>query len=122
MSEIFDFEFYCEELLIFAAKNCDGSEHSCVGADFFYTQNFPDMPDRWRSDAAITLAARGLGWSRNGGEDQEFFIGPQGLIRAKEIEKKRKPRGLADLLRAVPRSDWVSFSAVIVSIIALFKS
>ena len=65
----------------------------------------------------------GLGW----GEDtstldaKRFLINGGGLARAAEVRNARKSRSLINQVRAVPRSDWISLMALIVSAIALFK-
>jgi hypothetical protein len=122
VSKTIDFQHVCDEFLLFAARNCDGSEYSFVGAHFFCGKHFPEVPEGWRTEIAVKLAKDGLGSSRNNGEsDQEFFINSDGLIRAKEIEKSKAPKSFFDKVRDIPRSDWISIGAFLVSIIALFN-
>jgi hypothetical protein len=45
----------------------------------------------------------------------------EGRRHALRLDEIRRPRTISDRFRSIARSDWISFSAFIVSVIALFK-
>lgn len=64
-----------------------------------------------------------LGWGKDRStlKQKSFLINGSGLARAAEIRRARKPVSIVSRVKAVPRSDWIAFLALIVSSIALFK-
>jgi hypothetical protein len=119
VSETINFQHVCDEFLLLAAQNCDGSEHSSVGVHSFCNEHFSQVAEGWRTDIAVKLEKDGLGSSRNNGEDdQEFFINLAGKIHANQIKESRKPKWFFEKVRDIPRSDWIALIAVA---IAIFK-
>ena len=61
-------------------------------------------------------------------EDETTHSGPalkvtgSGYIEIDRIKNERKPRGVKDHIASINRSDWISFGALVTSIIALFRS
>ena len=71
------------------------------------------------------LDARNLGRIEPPSDDpgeRLFYIGHPGVAYAEQVIEKRRTKKITEKLEQITRSDWIALSALVVSIIALFKS
>lgn len=119
MSE--DYQTYLDDLLVAVADQQSGSEIQSVNLQIIHDKQFRNCPPTWLDTAATEMLRCGYGVDWQDSANRSFRINGAGLKHAQFIRNNRKTKTFFDHVRAIPRSDWIAFVALIVSAIALFK-
>ncbi len=116
-----DYSKFCQDVLLACADAQHGDQTVPLDIEALCQTQFPTAPPTWVENITKTLVGQGFGddWSTMDGH--RFLITGAGLLEADAIRKMRNPKSFVERIRDVPRSDWISLTAVVVSLIALFK-
>ncbi len=119
MGKPLTFDQFREEFLISAANWQNGKSPTPIGAYTISYREFPLVPEAWIPQVVELLIKQGLGSCRNTGDDQEFYISGEGLLKATRIKSSRTIFGR---MKMFTFDNWMSILALIFSAFALSKS
>ena len=118
-------ETLLENLVLLAASKQSGTDVTPIRLCAEIRREQPAWPVVFFDQAINDLDSRALGQIRAPQDDpgeREFFIDYRGVQLARQIQERRRPKSLIERARLVPRSDWIALGALVISVIALFKS
>ena len=118
-------ETLLENLVLLAASKQSGTDVTPIRLCAEIRREQPAWPVVFFDQTINDLDSRALGQIRAPQDDpgeREFFIDYRGVQLARQIQERRRPKSLIERARLVPRSDWIALGALVISVIALFKS
>ena len=118
-------ETLLENLVLLAASKQSGTDVTPIRLCAEIRREQPAWPVVFFDQTINDLDSRALGQIRAPQDDpgeREFFIDYRGVQFARQIQERRRPKSLIERARLVPRSDWIALGALVISVIALFKS
>jgi hypothetical protein len=121
----YDTSALIDNIVLKAANLQSGTEVTPVRLIHEFRLLRPELAIVTISQLIDELASRDLGGIRPPSDEageRLFFVDHKGLAYADRVRERQRPKTIIEKLGQISRSDWISFGALVVAIIALFKS